>query len=307
MKEILIACGDIDLLRTLVGDLPADQFKPIATRRGAGIVAKLAGRHLSLAIVHAELEDGAAQQLLAELRNFDAQLPILYLTPQKPPAAPSPQSGKQPGEQTPFDTALQYPLPGPVFRNAVRRLTENQHKTHDLEKWRTFYNEVKLRLEAQPTQNYYAILSVADDAPHHMLVTSFDALSLRYHPDRYHQFQTERWGKALHEKLIALYKTMTEAYAVLSDRRQRARYQQALENGELRIAFEDTKAEKGPRSIEELATSASAKRFLRLAQTDIAKNDLTSAAQNLTFALSMEPHNAAIADYLAKLQKKITP
>lgn len=299
MKEILIACGDIDLLRKLVGDLPADQFKPIATRRGTGIVAKLTGRQLSLAIVHAELEDAAAQQLLAELRNFDAQLPILYLTPQKPPAASS--------QDSTFDTALQYPLPGPVLRNAVRRLTESQDKTHDLEKWRTFYNEVKQRLEAQPTQNYYAILSVPDDAPHHMLVTSFDALSLRYHPDRYHQFQTERWGKALHEKLVALYKTMTEAYAVLSDRRQRARYQQALENGELRIAFEDSKAEKGPRSLEELATSTSAKRFLRLAQTDIAKNDLISAAQNLTFALSMEPQNAAIADYLAKLQKKITP
>lgn len=299
MKEILIACGDIDLLRKLVGDLPADQFKPIATRRGTGIVAKLTGRQLSLAIVHAELEDNAAQQLLAELRDFDAQLPILYLTPQKPPATSS--------QDSTFDTALQYPLPGPVLRNAVRRLTESQDKTHDLEKWRTFYNEVKQRLEAQPTQNYYAILSVPDDAPHHMLVTSFDALSLRYHPDRYHQFQTERWGKALHEKLVALYKTMTEAYAVLSDRRQRARYQQALENGELRIAFEDSKAEKGPRSLEELATSTSAKRFLRLAQTDIAKNDLISAAQNLTFALSMEPQNAAIADYLAKLQKKITP
>src|SRR5690554_4368524 len=110
MKEILIACGDTDLLRTLVGDLPPDQFKPIATRRGAGIVAKLGGRSLSLAIVHADLEDGAAQQLLAELRAFDAQLPILYLSAQKPPAASSSQSGKQPGEQTLFDTALQYPL-----------------------------------------------------------------------------------------------------------------------------------------------------------------------------------------------------
>ncbi len=307
MKEILIACGDTDLLRTLVGDLPPDQFKPIATRRGAGIVAKLAGRHLSLAIVHAELEDGAAQQLLTELRAFDAQLPILYLSAQKPPAASSSQSGKQPEEQTLFDTALQYPLPGPVFRNAVRRLTEDQDKTHDLEKWRTFYNEVKQRLEAQPTQNYYAILSVPDDAPHHVLVTAFDALSLRYHPDRYHQFQTERWGKALHEKLVALYKTMTEAYAVLSDRRTRARYQTALENGEIRITLEESKAETGPRSIEELATSSSAKRFLRLAQTDIAKNDLISAAQNLNFALSMEPQNAAIAEYLARLQKKLTP
>jgi len=182
MKEILIACGDTDLLRTLVGDLPPDQFKPIATRRGAGIVAKLGGRSLSLAIVHADLEDGAAQQLLAELRAFDAQLLILYLSAQKLSAVSSSHSGKQPGEQTLFDTALQYPLPGPVFRNAVRRLTEDQDKTHDLEKWRTFYNEVKQRLEAQPTQNYYAILSVPDDAPHHVLVTAFDAPSRKIFP-----------------------------------------------------------------------------------------------------------------------------
>lgn len=301
MKEILIACGDIDLLRTLVGDLPADQFKPIATRRGSGIVAKLAGRTLSLAIVHAELEDNAAEQLLMELRQFDPQLPILYLTPQKPPTLSSQQAREQN-----YDTALQYPLPAPVLRNAVRRLTENTNQGHDLEKWRAFYNEVKQRLDALPTQNYFAILGVPDNAPHHQLVTAFDALSLRYHPDRYHQFQSERWGKALHEKLVALYKVMTEAYAVLSDRRQRARYEQALENGELRLALEDPAgADKGPRTLEELSQSAASRRFLRLAQTDLAKNDYAAAIQNLTFAQSMEPQNTAIADALAKLQKKL--
>ncbi|MBA2663771.1 MAG: DnaJ domain-containing protein [Bradymonadaceae bacterium] len=293
MKEILIACGDVDLLRTLVADLPADTFKPIATKRGAGVVAKLSGRTLSLAIVHAQLEDDSSQQLIEDLRSLGGHVPILLLTAEAPPSTGA------------FDIAIQYPLPGPVLRNAIKRLTEAASSDHDMEKWRTFYKEVKARLELQHQHNYFQILGVRAGAQHHVIVKAFDALSLRYHPDRYNQFRAEKWGAALHDKCNALYKSMTEAYAVLSDRRLRARYEEALGRGELRLASEETAgADKGPRSIDEMGNSAACKKFLKLAQSAIAKGDWASALQNLGFAQSMEPQNQAIATKLSEIKQK---
>lgn len=293
MKEILIACGDVDLLRQLVADLPPNVFKPIATRRGGGIVDKLGDRPIAMAIVHASLEDGAAGALLQGLSARAIKTPTLLLTPDTPPS------------EGPFSTALRYPVPGPVLRNAINRLVADEPEAHDLDKWKTFYQEVKGRLAKAPTQNYFAIIAVPKGAPHHVIVKAFDALSLRYHPDRYNQFRSEKWGAALHEKVNILYKLMTEAYSVLSDRRLRARYEAALEEGLLRLPKEDSgTADKGPRSIEDLGNSAASKKFLRLAQTDAAKADYNSALQNLRFAQSMEPDNAAISQKIEELKAK---
>ena len=60
MQEILIACGEVELLKKIIADLPPNQYKPIATKRGAGIAAKIQGRGLTQAIVHVELADGTA-------------------------------------------------------------------------------------------------------------------------------------------------------------------------------------------------------------------------------------------------------
>jgi hypothetical protein len=291
MKEILIACGDVDLLRQLVADLPPDTYKPIATRRGAGIVDKLGERPIVMAIVHISLEDNGAGELLKGLRARAQATPTLLLTPDTPPA------------QGPFDVAIRYPVPGPVYRNAINRLIADRPVEHDLEKWKAFYQEVKERLANAPQQNYFNILSVPNGAPHHAIVKAFDSLSLRYHPDRYNQFRSERWGAALHDKVNVLYKLMTEAYSVLSDRRLRSRYEAALAEGQLRLAKDETSAvDKGPRSIEDLGTSPASKKFLRLAQTDLAKGNIASALQNLSFALSMEPGNTAIAQKIEELK-----
>ncbi|MFU8806223.1 MAG: J domain-containing protein, partial [Bradymonadaceae bacterium] len=219
MKEILIACGDVDLLRQLVNDLPPNVFKPIATRRGAGVAKKLGDRAIHLAIIHANLEDDAADALIEGLRSRKPAPPILYLSAQPPPP------------QGPFDVAIRYPVPGPVFRNALNRLIAEETKGQDLDKWKVFYKEVKTRLARAPEQNYFEIIGVRTGAPHHVIVKAFDILSLRYHPDRYNQFRSEKWGVALHEKTNVLYKLMTEAYSVLTDRRLRSRYDAALEDG----------------------------------------------------------------------------
>lgn len=288
MKEILVACGDVPLLKEILSHLPANTFKPIATKNGLGTAQKVVSRPLALAIVHLHLADQGASTLVRELRSLKPDLPILLLTPDTPP------------QEGPFDRSLRYPVPAPVLRNAIKSLAPPVTEHQDLDRWKTFYQEVKARYAQTPEQSYYGILGLPDGAPHHALVAAFDKLSMRYHPDKYSQFRQERWGKALFDKVNALYKLMTHAYGVVSDRRLRKVYDQALAQGQLRLAPEDTNmADRGPRSLDELANSPHAKKFLKLAQTEIAKGNQAAALQNLKFALSMEPDNLAI-------QKKIT-
>ncbi len=293
MQELLIACGDVELLKQILTELPQDQYKPIATKRGAGIAQKLAGRGVPLAIVYEQLADVGAGQLLGELRALDPPPATLVLTSGAPP------------KDGPFDKALRWPMPGPVFRNAVKSLVAQGKPEYDMEQWRAFYHDLQARNQALPTQNYYEVLGLQHGAKHDQLTRAFDAISLRFHPDRYNSYRGERWGAAIFEECNTLYKVQTEAYGVLTDRKLRSKYEAALGAGELRLSHEDTAGkDSGPRSLDELATDRKAKKFLKLAQSAIATQNWSTALQNLKFAQSMEPSNAAIQAKIEEVQAK---
>ncbi len=290
MNQILVACGDVALLKQLLGELP-DNFKPVATKKGAGTFKKVANRQLAGAIVHVELADGNAAKLLRQFDEQRPEVPVLLLTTDSPP------------DDGPFDKALRYPVPGPVFRNAVNSMIQTESEAEQKERWRAFYKEVKSRLADAPEQSYYRLLGVEDGAPHHKLVKSFDRLSMRYHPDRYSQHRDKSWGQKLFDKVNALYKLLTEAYGVVSDRRLRKKYDQALQDGRLRLdSDEASTGDDGPTALAELANTDKARRFLKMAQSDLAKGDHQSALQNLQFASSMEPDNSAIKEKVRELK-----
>jgi len=294
MKEILIACGNVNLLKQIVSDLPPNAFKPIATKRGGGIAQKINGRGVQAAVIHEHLEDNATQQLMGELRAIQPVPKVLLLCSGAPPA------------EGPFEMALRYPVPGPVFRNALKRLVPDEDTGEDLEKWRMFYRELKEKNEHVGAENYYQVLGVPDGAPHHLLVRAFDQLSLRYHPDRYNQYRAERWGAAIFDEVNALYKIQTEAYSVLTDRQLRARYEKALERGEVRLSKDETAARPtGPKALTDLATNSQSKKFLKLAQTDISTQNWSGALQNLKFALSMDASNEGIQAKIAEIEAKL--
>jgi hypothetical protein len=295
MKQILIACGDVELLRKIASDLPQGKFKPIATKKGAGIVEKITGRKVSLAVVHEQLSDGTAATLCTQLRELPDPPSILWLANGSPPS------------DGPFDAALRYPVPGPVFRNALQKLAGSDVSDQDLEKWRLFFRELKARLADVDEQNYFQILGLPEGAPHHRLVKAYDLLSQRYHPDRYRQYRQEKWGEAIHDKATQLYKVMTEAYQVLADRKLRATYEGVLKRGKIRLSPEDQPGkDSGPKSVVDLGESPASKKFLKLAQSDLAGQNLVSALQNLKFAKSMEPSNSAIAEKIAEVEQKLS-
>jgi DnaJ-class molecular chaperone len=112
-----------------------------------------------------------------------------------------------------------------------------------------------------------------------------------------------RWGDAVYEQVNELYKIYTEAYGVLADRRLRQRYDEALAKGELRLASDES-SDTGPRTLADLGSSPQSKKFLKLAQADLARGQTTQALQNLRFAQSMEPGNAAISAKIAELEQQ---
>jgi len=291
--EILIACGDVDLLERIVADLPDDEYDPIATKTGRGIVDKLRRRSVRVAVVHRDLQDDYALELCREVRRLDPPPGVLFL------AESTPDDG-------PFDRALEYPIPGPVFRNALSNVVPDEDDDLDLDRWKAFYREVERRLDQVADQDYYELLGVSDGAAHHEIVDAFDRLSMRYHPDRYQRFRDRKWGRALHEKAGELYTVLTEAFEVLGDRRLRKRYDELRREGKRRMPPDELSTqESGPTSLTEAAQSARAGRFLEMAQTEIADENWESAAQNLEFAQSIEPDNDRIAEKLAEIEEKL--
>lgn len=292
MQQVLVACGDVASLKKIIAALPGDEYKAIATKKGGGIAAKIASRNVPLAIVHEELEDGLAIELCHELRQLNPAPSIIFLAAQ-PPA------------EGPFDRALRFPVPGPLIRRAVKLLATSEDADDDLDRWRTFYEELQTRVAELEGKDYYQVLGARAGAPHHMLVARFDQLSMRFHPDRYRQLKGTRWGDAIHALSNKLYKSITEAWSVLSDRKLRQAYDEELGLGNLRMSSEVFTTDVGPRSLPDYATSSRSRKFLRMAQADIAKSDWASALQNLQFAASMEGDNPGIAAKIAEIEKKL--
>lgn len=292
MDEILIACGDVELLKEIVSQLPDETFKPIASKKGSGIVDKVRNRRVGVAVIHEQLADDTSRQLCRALQQLDDAPEILFLA-NDPPA------------EGPFDKAIKYPVPGPVFRNALEDVHAGDDDGEDLEKWKAFYGEVKKRLAELAEQDYYQMLDLPTDAPHHAVKKAFDQVSLRYHPDRYKQFRDRRWGEALYEKVNQLYTILTEAYQVLSDRELRQRYDELRAEGQRRMPPDELSSpESGPSSLTDAANSAKTRRFLEMAQTEIAKTNWDAALQNLEFAASIEPDNDRISKKIDEIEAK---
>ncbi len=295
MDEILIACGSVDLLRKIAGDLPPGQYKPIATKSAGGIVAKIANRNVRVAIVHELLGDGPGAALCAELATSANPPAVLYLCTGAPPA------------NGPFEIALRYPVPGPVLRNALARLAPATKGDQDLALWQDFFSELQGRIHALPNQNYYQILGVEDGAPHNVVVAAYDALTVRYHPDRYAQFRGQQWGDAVYAHANTLFQAVTSAFGVLSDRRMKKQYERSMTSGKIRLdpALLKAGGDTGPDLLENHAQTKQGKKFLKLAQSDIARRDWSSALQNLKFAASMEGDVPIIAEKIAEVAAKI--
>lgn len=148
--------------------------------------------------------------------------------------------------------------------------------------------------------DYYALLGVPRDATADAVRAAFHALARQYHPDRWAgQAEPER------EKAAAIYRRAAEAYRVLMDPRERARYDQGLLRGEVRLApTSEVPGARPPPAGALVVKSPKARPFFQKAQEALKAGDLKAAKLNLKLALNAEPGNAAIEALLKDVESR---
>jgi CheY-like chemotaxis protein len=154
--------------------------------------------------------------------------------------------------------------------------------------------------------DYYQLLGIDNDATTEQLRAAYFDLSLEFHPDR---FFLLRSGD-LKEKIYAIFRRVSEAYAVLSDDRRRAAYDLVLhERRGKRVATSEPPSADVTRSdlrVDIPTQVPNARRFAQLAQTAVKSDDLDGARLYLAFALAQDPGNAALRRSFDDISRRLS-
>lgn len=288
---VLIVAAEDEVLSAVSQALPQERFAPLATRSWAAVTESLGVIPLAAAIVHYVIEDADAVAFCSGLRAMPkyVNLPIVLLLP---------GVGRLPRPDEPFDAAISFPVAPPVLVDNVIKVMAK----HDEKLRRAISNlkaEVAWRVSEIEDKTYYEILEVTTSTGYDDIVKAYDRFSLRFHPDRLRLLPDEDDTKILAKKF---YVHVTEAYQVLTNTRKRKLYDAALAKGVFRFDPAMLAAQK--RNVVDHAELASSKRYLRLAEQQLARGDRESALMMVRMALNAEPENRHIGRYLEKLERE---
>jgi curved DNA-binding protein CbpA len=154
-----------------------------------------------------------------------------------------------------------------------------------------------------PTMSYYAILRVPERATDAQIKAAFHSLALRCHPDRYVDDDPEVASAA-----AEVFKRAVEAYNVLTKPQLRARYDQALKRGKLRIDRDAVESAPPPppmRTLEMVTNDPKARQFAIKADRLLSIGKLEDARIQLINACQLEPHNEELQDRLRILYEAL--
>lgn len=159
------------------------------------------------------------------------------------------------------------------------------------------------------TLDYYQLLGVERNATPAQLRSAYFELSLEFHPDRFFLLRSGD-TKA---KIYAIFRRVSEAYAVLSDERRRAVYddhgEQTLRPSSS-VAPPPRAATLDPRlSVQEIKLDGvthhqGARRFLQLANVALKAEDLDGARLMLSLAVGLDSQNASLRRVLDGVAKR---
>ena len=144
--------------------------------------------------------------------------------------------------------------------------------------------------------DYYQLLEVQPRASAGEVRTAYHSVARRFHPDRLRAHGDDAVTMA--ERIA---KRVSEAYAVLRDPRRRRLYDRQLgSDGERRLALVS-----GGAQADRQVSEPNGKRYIALANQDLAREDWKGAQRNLQMALTFEKDNAWVKETLADLKKKL--
>jgi DnaJ-domain-containing protein 1 len=205
-------------------------------------------------------------------------------------------------EHTPggiFDATLKWPVAPRVLVDRLRRLASARNTPRPPDDLRILHADIEVRCLHLAEQDHYAVLGVGPHAPLDAITAAYDRLSLTFHPDRVRVFQ----DADLTEKASGLFARICDAYRVLRNPGERARYDRTL-----RIAPPTHPTTARPRStsplaLEDFSDTPAVQKVLRTAQRALSARDLPMALTQLRFALSLEPDNSLIAQRIEALER----
>lgn len=155
--------------------------------------------------------------------------------------------------------------------------------------------------------DYYQILKVSQDASPTDVKRAFYRESRSMHPDRFYHL-TDAETK---ERIVDIYKRITEAYYVLRDDAKRRRYTAEINGPERaqKLRFTEaseaeTKAAAKKQQEEEIGTHPKGRQFYATAMGDVGAERWGAAERNLKMALTFEPQNPRYKSKLAEVQAK---
>lgn len=151
--------------------------------------------------------------------------------------------------------------------------------------------------------NYYQILGVEPGSSLAQLRQAYFALAAAYHPDRFLTLQDE----TLRNEIASVFKRMTEAYRVVTDKERRQSYDQGLKSDPHGAHLRYHTVERprvGPRDPTEIAETPAGRKYVGHALQAERQGNLSTAAMHLGLALQVEPHNKDIAQKLADLKAR---
>lgn len=149
--------------------------------------------------------------------------------------------------------------------------------------------------------DYYQLLHLETNAEVSAIKKAFHATSRTFHPDA-----NRHLGDELREECARISKRVTEAYCVLRDPRRRKAYDAKLGGNEgLRMQLAEAKAAHARQDTEERqGRTPQGRQFYQKAAQDIARQDWTSAQQNLKMAMTFEPESAFFKEKLEEVRKQ---
>jgi CheY-like chemotaxis protein len=140
--------------------------------------------------------------------------------------------------------------------------------------------------------DYYQLLGVDENASPEAMRRAYFDLSLEFHPDR---FFLLRSGD-LKEKIYAIYRRITDAYAVLTDERRRASYDGVEREPEAPV-----------RTLDVSVRDAKAKKLVELAKAAYQDGDLRSARLHLHLAQGYEADNTQLKAAIENVARMSRP
>ena len=168
--------------------------------------------------------------------------------------------------------------------------------------------QLEALLAALEAQDYFQILKVEKSANPAEIKRAFHRVSRAYHPDRYYQLADGR----LKERIIRVYKRMTEAYYVLRDDAKRDRYIADIEGPDraqklrfTEVAEVETKMAVKKQAEEQIGTTPRGRQFYAAGLFELEAQRWSAADRSLKIAVTYEPSNARYKEKLAEAQRKI--